>query len=167
MQRINVTIPHTLEEVGGEVVGWFDIDKATEYTENTRWDGNNSVSLATGIYSDHECLYRTAGGRWVRHWWSRWQGSRPTYHFISEEEAVAWMIRCEYTADDIAEATGQRIEDETGPSVGGRPEIGPAFSVRFPADLLEQVDAAARAAQMTRAGWLRMVAQRALMVAGQ
>ena len=162
MQRINVTDPET-----GELAGWFALAAATEYTENKRWDGNNLVSLATGAWYEHEMLYRTAAGRWVLHHWSQWQGTSPTYHYITEAQALDWMLRNEYTEDDIAEATGQRIEDETGPSVGGRPEIGPAFSVRFPPELLEQVDAAAAAAQTTRAGWLRMVAQRALMVAGQ
>lgn len=158
MTRTNVTDPDT-----GELAGWFKLDAATEYTENKRWDGNNMVSLATGAWYEHEMLYRTAAGRWVLHHWSQWQGTSPTCHYITEAQALDWMMRNEYTEDDIAVALGVEVEEERGPI--GRPEIGPAFSVRFPTDLLEQVDAAARAAQMTRAGWLRMVAQRALMVA--
>lgn len=44
-------------------------------------------------------------------------------------------------------------------NMGGRPEIGPAFSVRFPTDLLTEVDAAAAADSESRAEWLRSAAQ--------
>lgn len=39
----------------------------------------------------------------------------------------------------------------------GRPEIGPAFSLRFPADLLAAVDAAARTDGISRAELIRRV----------
>lgn len=44
-------------------------------------------------------------------------------------------------------------------NVGGRPEIGPAFSTRFPADLLCKVDDAAAVRNESRAEWLRVAAQ--------
>jgi len=160
--RINVT------DSDGHVVGWFDIDAATRYPEGTRWDGHNNVSLAggsrwghldTGSRWEHELLFRTAGGRWVVNHWSRWQGVPEWYRFVTDEEAREWLIRCEYPAAEVEAATGVPVESERGP---GRPEIGPAFSVRFPADLLARVDAAAEAARVSRAGWLREVAERAV-----
>ena len=152
MTRINVTDSDGF----GHVVGWFDVDTADGYPEGTRWDGNNNVSLATGAYSEHEFLYHTAGGRWVVNHWSQWQGRPEWYHFVTDEDAREWLIRCEYPEAEVEAATGTSVESERGP---GRPEIGPAFSVRFPADLLARVDAAAEAAHVSRAGWLRAAAE--------
>ena len=45
---------------------------------------------------------------------------------------------------------------------GGRPAVGPAISVAYPADLLARIDAAASALGITRAAWLRSVAEQAL-----
>lgn len=45
----------------------------------------------------------------------------------------------------------------------GRPSIGgPTFSVAFPRDLLDRVDAAAKEAGLTRAAWLRKIAEEAV-----
>lgn len=52
-------------------------------------------------------------------------------------------------------------------NLGGRPEIGPAFSVRFPAALLDRVDKAAAAEGRTRAGWLRASAEDRLLHLGR
>lgn len=56
---------------------------------------------------------------------------------------------------------------EVSRNVGGRPEIGPAFSVRFPAVLLDRVDAAAAAEGRSRAGWLRASAEERLTYLGR
>jgi len=74
---------------------WFDITKATEFDEGTRWDGSNHVSLVAGGKFDHEKLYRTAGGRWILNHWSQWQGSRETYEEISNDEAARWLSICD------------------------------------------------------------------------
>lgn len=71
---------------------WFSTRAATTWEEDTRWDGRNHISLATGSQWDHEQLYRTPKGTWVLHCWSQWQGSRPSYEVISEAEAHAWLI---------------------------------------------------------------------------
>lgn len=75
---------------------WFDPAKATRYDEATRWDGNNHISLATGSQWEHQELYRTAGGRWVLHSWSQWQGSGESYEPIDETAAVAWLVANEH-----------------------------------------------------------------------
>lgn len=158
MTRINVTQTNTDDDYEPErIAGWYSSDKATAYGEGTRWDGNNVVSLATGDQWAHQRLIRTAGGRWVLNSWSDWQGSREKYEFISHSAAVAWLIACEYTEADIKRITGEQIEEERAP---GRPEIGPAFSVRFPDSLLARVDEAR--GETSRASWLRQAAEATL-----
>lgn len=44
----------------------------------------------------------------------------------------------------------------------GRPEIGPAFSVRFPEDLLARIDADTATVGISRASWLRTAAEERL-----
>lgn len=72
---------------------WFDKDKAKAYEEDTRWNGNNHISRATGSQWEHEILYRTASGIWILHSWSQWQGSSETYAEISDSEAASWFSR--------------------------------------------------------------------------
>lgn len=69
---------------------WFDSTRAEKWEEGTYWDGNNRVSLSAGKHS-HEVLYRTAGGRWVLHRWSQWQGVREMYEEIDNEAAARWL----------------------------------------------------------------------------
>lgn len=45
----------------------------------------------------------------------------------------------------------------------GRPEIGPAFSVRFPDELLDRIDAVAESTGVSRASWLRGAAEERLV----
>lgn len=79
---------------------WFDTSKAKKFTEETEWDGRNHVSLATGSQFDHETLYRTAGGRWILNHWSQWQGSRPSWREIDDEEAARWLVRNTYSSHE-------------------------------------------------------------------
>jgi hypothetical protein len=59
------------------------------------------------------------------------------------------------------------VVEDVSRNIGGRPEIGPAFSVRFPAVLLDRVDAAAAAEGRSRAGWLRASAEERLTYLGR
>jgi metal-responsive CopG/Arc/MetJ family transcriptional regulator len=45
---------------------------------------------------------------------------------------------------------------------GGRPPIGPAINMRFPEDLLAEIDAAAEAEGIKRAEMIRRLAREAL-----
>ena len=82
---------------------WFKSSKAVEWEEDTRWNGNNHVSLATGSQWEHEKLFRTAGGLYILHHWSQWQGSGESYEEISAEEAAAWLTRNnEFAPEDAA-----------------------------------------------------------------
>ena len=68
-----------------------DTEKATaEWEENTRWDGRNHISLATGTQWDHQQLYRSKRGRYYIVHWSQW--STPTAEWVSNEEACRWLL---------------------------------------------------------------------------
>lgn len=151
MARINV-----FAEYGQELEGWFDDEKARCFEEKTNWDGRNLISCATGSQWRHEELYRTAGGRWVLHHWSQVQGEGGSYHFITDDEAKVWLLKQEH---DSAVEEFFELEDEMGP---GRPEIGPTISIRLTPDLLEEVDANAESAKVSRAEAIRRLLRIAL-----
>lgn len=71
---------------------WFETSSAECFAEDTRWDGNNHISVATGSQWEHEELYLTRGGAWILHSWSQWQGSRSHYTEISADTARRWLI---------------------------------------------------------------------------
>ena len=72
---------------------WFNPEIAERFAEDTRWNGTNRISIATGSQWDHEELYRTKTGRWILHAWSQWQGTVPTYEEISDSRARTWLLR--------------------------------------------------------------------------
>lgn len=149
MTRINI---YTHDSISGEraLEGYFDRDKATEYREATRWDGNNNISVTTGSQWEHQALYRTAGGRWVLRNWSQWQGTEETYQFVTPERAQEWLLINDEDAA-VAEHFGE-VEEERGP---GRPEVGKASSVRLGDDLTGLADARAEQEGIARAELIR------------
>src|SRR5678815_1595847 len=154
MSRTNV---YAYGEDGTKTLaGWFDPDKADLIKEDRRWDGHNMVSVHTTERYGHQTLYRTSGGRWVLNFSSQWQGSEDRYEFVTDERARAWLL-VNGSDDVIAHFFGE-VEEERGP---GRPEVGPAFSVRFPPELLDRVDQAATVEGISRAEMIRR-----LVVAG-
>jgi hypothetical protein len=80
---------------------WFDTDSAECFGEDTRFDGRNHISVATGSQWEHEELYRTRTGRWILHEWSQWQGSRAYYSEVSDARAKEWLINQDHA--DAAE----------------------------------------------------------------
>lgn len=161
MARQNVydyNIDH-LDPTAGDatLAGHFDTDKATWFGEETRWDGNNNVSINAGTHG-HQGLYRTAGGRWVRNIWSDWVGSRETWEFIDDETAQTWLLHNEYATETIEKYFGA-LEAERGP---GRPEIGPRISQRINPEQLETIDACAKAAGLGRPDLIRYALDAAL-----
>lgn len=142
-----------------ELDGYFDPDVADQYPEETRWDGNNKVSVNAAPYG-HEHLYRTKGGRWVKNFWSQWDGTPETFEFIDDAAARDWLLHNEYDTADV-EALFGALDDERGPA-GGRPAIGPQIKTRYSQDTLDQIDVKAESAGMNRAEWLRHAAESAL-----
>ena len=141
----------------GNFIGWFDRAKAEKFEEATRWNGNNHVSIATGSQWDHQALYRTAGGRWVLHGWSQWEGRPERYRFISADEAREWLLLNQ--EDGAGEKYFGEIEDEVGP---GRPEIGPPILVHLPAEMTARLDALAEQDGVPRAEVIRRLLGEAL-----
>lgn len=74
---------------------WFEAKDAELFEEATWWDGSNYISKETGSQWEHEELYRTRGGAWVRRWWSQWQGVGETYEVLDDGAACQWLIRNE------------------------------------------------------------------------
>lgn len=142
-------------------LAWFDEDKAEEYEAATSWDGQNHVDVNTGDRFKHQALYRTAGGRWVLHTWSQWQGSQPVFEFVDEDLARDWLIKNDQ--DKAVQDHFGPPEDERGP---GRPEVGGLVTARLGDDLLAEVDAMASAAGKTRAATLRELVDAGLKAAG-
>jgi hypothetical protein len=143
------------DEYSGErtVIGHFDYDKAERFEEDTRWDGNNHISVNTSSQWDHQQLLRTAGGRWVLNTWSQDQGRPETYEFISDDKAREWLLFNK--EDEAVEKYFGEVEEEKGP---GRPEVGPATNVRLGEELTAKVDAARRDGESRAAAIRRLLA---------
>lgn len=62
------------------------------WEEDTRWDGRNHISLATGTQWDHQTLYRSRKGRFYLEHTSQWQGRTPSAEWVSHRTAVSWLL---------------------------------------------------------------------------
>lgn len=88
----------------GEFAGtWFNPDTAICFNENTYWNGSNQISKATGSQWDHEAMYYTKSGNWIRNTWSQYQNSVERHDLVSEGEAAEWFIKNEYESDQLKE----------------------------------------------------------------
>lgn len=144
------------EYEGKQLDGWFDPKKAEAFEEDTRWDGNNNVSVVAGGQFEHEALYRTKAGRWVLNHWSQWEGRPDTYQYVSDDEAREWLLKC--GRDEAVEQYFGELEEESGP---GRPAIGPMVNVRLGEELTKRVDAARQEGE-SRAAAIRRLLEQAL-----
>jgi hypothetical protein len=73
----------------GQIVGWFNVNKAQCVQEAKDWNG---VSRATCVQGFHEALYLTAMGRWVMYSWSDVQGGNQSYHLMQDQRAHRWLM---------------------------------------------------------------------------
>lgn len=147
-------------------LGWFDLDAATlVLVEDQTFDGNNFVGNVSGLQTSQAELYRTSGGRWVSHAdSSREYDGTDSWRFLTDDEARAWII--ENGGSDAEAALAEWFPDtpeESGPGPqGGRPAIGPTINVAYPRELLDRIEAAADRDGLSRAAWLRKVAEDAV-----
>ena len=74
---------------------------SARWSEGSRWDGRNMISLATGSQWDHETLYRSRRGRYYIERSSQWQGSTPRAEWVSNEEACRWLLANEHAETDV------------------------------------------------------------------
>lgn len=82
--------------------GWFNLDSAKVWKEDTHWNGNNHISNATGSQWDHEALYKTSKGKFVLNHWSQWQGSKEAWAIISPSEAAEWLVQNGYEPSEAS-----------------------------------------------------------------
>lgn len=92
--------------------GWFDIEAATKFEEDTFWDGRNHISRATGTQWNHEVLYCTRKGVYVINHYSQWQGSHEHWTKISAQAAAEWLIKNGHEPPDDALAAAAAAEQE-------------------------------------------------------
>jgi hypothetical protein len=87
-------------------------DKARqEWKEDTRWDGRNHISVATGSQWEHETLYLSAKGRYYLEHWSNYQGSTPNARWVEVTEAAAWLLLNNHDIpEDLQEAADKAEE---------------------------------------------------------
>jgi hypothetical protein len=149
---------------------WFDPDAAQAAIEEGQdWNGQSWLGVCSGLRTTRACLYLTSGGRWIENVdSSNEHNGRDRYRYLTQDEARAWLIKSADASRHSDEATKALaslfpdIEEESGPSVGGRPKVGAPINIAFPADLLARVDEAAARSGLTRAAWLRQVAAAAV-----
>lgn len=90
---------------------WFDPSKAIKFSENTRWNGNNHISVNTGSQWTHQTLYYTKSGVWVLYRTSQWQGSTPSYEVIGTDQAAGWLTLNEGIEDADFDALPASVQD--------------------------------------------------------
>jgi hypothetical protein len=148
MARINI-IEYDEAEERVRLIGWFDPRAAEKFAGRTEWNGHNQVSVHAGEHN-HEDIYHTAGGRWVRNWYSDWQGSPDAYEFITPERAQEWLIL--NNDDEAVERLFGEPEPERGP---GRPAVGPMVNVRMDDEMIARLDEEAATRGESRAATIR------------
>lgn len=89
---------------------WFIEEAAEKFDEATFWDGRNTISKATQSQTEHQALYRTAGGQFILNGWSDWQGSHETYDEISAMAAAKWLAINEHEPHQDVEKEFNELE---------------------------------------------------------
>jgi hypothetical protein len=105
MARIKVT------DIEGEPAGWFDPQKAYALEQHTWFDGSNQISTATNSQTEHEKLFLTASGQWILNHWSQWQGRGETFQLITQSEAVEWLVKNQYEANELEHLPKQKQDE--------------------------------------------------------
>lgn len=164
MTRISFTDPDTGN------LSWFDPQAARDaISEGRNWTGENWIGAVSGLQTSRAVLYLTRGGRWVENQDATHEfNGADVYRFLTDDQARAWLMKAADARrdSDEAEAALKRhfpdTPDEEGPNLGGRPVVGPKVETRIAPETLTKVEAAAKAAGMSRAAWLRTTIENAV-----
>lgn len=81
------------------------------WSEAMRWNGSNHISVPTGSQWDHQKLHRSRKGRYYIECWSQWQGSTPRAEWVSEHEAVRWLLHNNHEVPDELAHLADDIEE--------------------------------------------------------
>lgn len=164
MARINFTHHDTYNSlgvpIGAGIPSWYDPAKCERFDEGSYWDGQNLFGTCSRSQWVDQTLYRTQSGRWVLNTDSTRYHDGPDLHrYLSDEEARDWLIRSEVNEEALERLFGPEPDE---PPAVGRPEIGPAISIKVPVDMLARIDAEAAALGIARAEWIRRACAAAL-----
>jgi hypothetical protein len=166
MNRITIYSTQINDEGGYDRLGWFDLDAAEHVLEeSSRWNGQSMIGVISGMQVNRAQLYRTSSGRWVENQDSRPEFNGPNvWRFLTDDQARDWMVKSGgQEAEEALEKWFPDTPDEVGPDPrGGRPAVGPTINVAYPRELLDKIEAAAKKAGLSRAAWLRKVAEDAV-----
>lgn len=89
-----------------------DTENATKsWKENTRWDGRNHISVATGSQWEHQQLHRSRKGRYYLERWSQWEGSTPRAEWISKHTAASWLLANEQEIPADLQAEAEEVSE--------------------------------------------------------
>ena len=92
---------------GGAIV---DTDRSAQsWQEASDWNGRNLISRATGEQFTHETLYRSQKGNYYVVHESDYQGTRATAEWISNNEAVAWLLLNDHPVPDDLDSAAKEI----------------------------------------------------------
>jgi hypothetical protein len=90
----------------------INTDKAKQsWEEATRFNGSNMISVATGSQWHHQTLYESRKGRFYIEHTSQWQGSVDRCEWVSEQEAVRWLLANEEEVPDRLAHIVEQVEE--------------------------------------------------------
>ena len=71
----------------------LNTEKAVKsWNEDTRWNGNNHISVQTGSQWTHETLYKSSKGKYFIVHDSQYQGDLSYATILTDEEAATWLL---------------------------------------------------------------------------
>lgn len=88
---------------------WFKEESAIQFRESSTWNGSNNISDATGSQWDHEFVYFTKSGLWVKWSCSQYDSVPSTYEEIDEADAIVWLSRMSCQDDSEFELLPEKI----------------------------------------------------------
>ena len=91
---------------------FVDTDNATKtWKEDTRWDGHNHISKATGSQWEHETLYKSRKGRYFVVHSSAYQHKADRAEWIGNHAAASWLIANGHELPtDLAELEAELVD---------------------------------------------------------
>jgi len=63
-----------------------------QWAEARDWDGRNHIGRVSGGQWSYQTLYKSRKGRFYVEFHSAWQESKDTAEWVSEQEAVRWLL---------------------------------------------------------------------------
>jgi predicted GIY-YIG superfamily endonuclease len=139
--------------------------RAGQQTALYRLFNQNHELIYVGISYDPEI-------RWYQHgrdkpWWPKVASKTVEWHAnrdlaLREELQVISSDAPRYNTEQPRPRKARRPVPADGKNRGGRPKVGTLTNTAYPRELITRIDAAAKAAGLSRAAWLRQIAEAAV-----